>query len=154
MGHSQGTTQAFAAFSENQEIAESVSVFCALAPVAQVGSWRTGAVHSDRGCLRVAQVYNTGSKLLRLLADLDAAAVLKLLGVYSAASLSCTPCIYRALWDQVLMTSSRTQPRMYRVPFALCCGAKFVLPAFSLHKIFGVVCDVSAHSAMTEILAH
>ncbi|EGZ17276.1 hypothetical protein PHYSODRAFT_331273 [Phytophthora sojae] len=37
VGHSEGTTQAFVGFSENQEIAEKVDYFAALAPVAWTG---------------------------------------------------------------------------------------------------------------------
>jgi pimeloyl-ACP methyl ester carboxylesterase len=37
IGHSQGTTQAFAAFSRNQELASKIKVFVALAPVVHLG---------------------------------------------------------------------------------------------------------------------
>jgi pimeloyl-ACP methyl ester carboxylesterase len=61
VGHSQGTTQAFAAFSSNPILAKKIAAFAALAPVTRVG--------------------HLSNKLLQLLADIDPALLLKLLGV-------------------------------------------------------------------------
>ncbi|KAE9351871.1 hypothetical protein PR003_g4676 [Phytophthora rubi] len=44
VGHSEGTTQAFVAFSENQTLAQSVSYFAALAPVAWLGHTKAKAL--------------------------------------------------------------------------------------------------------------
>ncbi|GMF44260.1 unnamed protein product [Phytophthora fragariaefolia] len=44
VGHSEGTTQAFVAFSENQTLAQSVSYFAALAPVAWLGNTKAKAL--------------------------------------------------------------------------------------------------------------
>lgn len=41
IGHSQGTTIGFAAFSQNQTLAAKVDVFIALAPVATVGNMKS-----------------------------------------------------------------------------------------------------------------
>lgn len=60
VGHSQGTIQAFAAFSMNHTISQKVNVFAALAPVAYVN--------------------NQKSLLLSVLADFDAVALFQLLG--------------------------------------------------------------------------
>jgi len=60
IGISQGTCQAFAAFSENADIAKKVNLFVALAPVAYVA--------------------HQSAIILNLLAELDAAAILAILG--------------------------------------------------------------------------
>eukprot|EP00644_Phytophthora_capsici_P004554 jgi/Phyca11/7395/fgenesh1_pm.PHYCAscaffold_19_\ len=44
VGHSEGTTQAFVAFSEDQELAQTVSYFAALAPVAWLGNTKAKAL--------------------------------------------------------------------------------------------------------------
>ncbi|GMF64493.1 unnamed protein product [Phytophthora lilii] len=44
VGHSEGTTQAFVAFAENQTLAQSVSYFAALAPVAWLGHTKAVAL--------------------------------------------------------------------------------------------------------------
>ncbi|KAG6614632.1 putative triacylglycerol lipase [Phytophthora cinnamomi] len=44
VGHSEGTTQAFVAFSENQTLAQSVSYFAALAPVAWLSNTKAKAL--------------------------------------------------------------------------------------------------------------
>jgi len=60
IGHSEGTTQAFAGLIENPSLANKISIFIALAPV--------------------AYVHHTGSLLLRIMADFDMAIILALLG--------------------------------------------------------------------------
>ena len=60
VGHSQGTTQAFAAFSEQPELNSKVALFVALAPVAYVDHQK--------------------SILISLLADFDIANILKFFG--------------------------------------------------------------------------
>jgi len=60
IGHSEGTIQAFAGFIYNPSLASRVNLFVALAPV--------------------CYVYHTGSTLLKVLADFDAADILSLLG--------------------------------------------------------------------------
>lgn len=46
VGHSQGTIQAFAAFSRNQTLAAQVNYFAALAPVAYVDHTTVGTIHA------------------------------------------------------------------------------------------------------------
>jgi pimeloyl-ACP methyl ester carboxylesterase len=60
VGHSQGTIQAFAAFSENEDIQSKVNVFVALAPV--------------------TYVYHQESKLVSYLASLDVDKIFQLFG--------------------------------------------------------------------------
>jgi len=61
IGHSEGTIQAFAGLSYNPSISQKLNIFIALAPVAYVG--------------------NLGVPMLKVLADLDLDAIIKLLGV-------------------------------------------------------------------------
>lgn len=63
VGHSQGTIQAFAAFSTNYDLASRVNIFAALAPV--------------------AYVHHQKSAVLSLLAGLDAASILEMFGFNS-----------------------------------------------------------------------
>jgi pimeloyl-ACP methyl ester carboxylesterase len=58
VGHSEGTTQAFAGFSRNQTLASRVSLFVALAPVAFVHS-QTSPVFTLLADLGVAELFQT-----------------------------------------------------------------------------------------------
>jgi len=61
VGHSQGTTQAFAAFSSNAPLARQIKAYAALAPVIQVA--------------------HMSNKLMQYIAAFDPIEILKLLGV-------------------------------------------------------------------------